>query len=344
MAVKPEEVALPPAQSLQQVIGALLFGSNKALTLDDIKTCLKQTADKEGADENAKLYAGATQREIRDVLDGIEKELARIGLGFDLIETGTGFRFQTQVAAGPWLRQLLKAEPAGRLSRPTLETLAIIAYRQPIAKSEIESIRGVAVDYIVKALMELHLIRIIGRSDLPGRPFLYGTTPSFLEHFGLKSLAELNELDPTLQRSTTAERSAKHKKPKKPEEAGAKTKGRHEMLTLDAGDLAPSPQPVNPSAEPEEELPDMEELSGALAEVLGKAKTDFDEPVFEPMGETVASETPENASSETDSSGDDEDGPEDEFDDEDEDEFDDEDEDDEEDEDDDDSDEDEEKE
>lgn len=340
MAVKPEEVALPPAQSLQQVIGALLFGSNKPLTLADINACLQQTADKEGADENAKLYAGATQRELRDVLEGIEKELARVGLGFDLIETGTGFRFQTQVAAGPWLRQLLKAAPTGRLSRPTLETLAIIAYRQPIAKSEIESIRGVAVDYIVKALMELHLIRIIGRSDLPGRPFLYGTTPSFLEHFGLKSLAELNELDPTLQRSTTAERSAKHKKPKKPEDAAAKTKGRHEMLTLDAGDLAPSPQPANPPAEPEEQLPDMEELSGALAEVLGKAKTNFDEPVFEPMGEPVEDETPD-ASSEADSSGDDEDGPEDEFDDEDEDEFDD---DDDEDDEDDDSDEDEEKE
>lgn len=294
MAVKPEEVALPPTQSLQQVIGALLFGSNKALTLDDIKACLRQTAEKEGVDANAALYAAADQREIRNVLDGIGKELSRIGLGFDLIETGTGFRFQTQVAAGPWLRQLLKAEPMGRLSRPTLETLAIIAYRQPIAKSEIESIRGVAVDYIVKALMELHLVRIIGRSDLPGRPFLYGTTPSFLEHFGLKSLAELNELDPTLQRSTSAERSAKHKKPKKVEDAATQAKkARQEWVTLDSGDLVAAPKVEAASAEPEEELPDMEELSGALAEVLGKAKTNFDEPVFETVDEAADVSAPD---------------------------------------------------
>ena len=110
---------------------------------------------------------------------------------------------------------------ARRLSRPALETLAIIAYRQPISKSEIEAIRGVVVDHIVKALMELHLIRIVGRSDLPGRPFLYGTTSTFLDHFGLKNLNELNEMDPTLQRSKTSERKAIHKKEKKKEEPAA---------------------------------------------------------------------------------------------------------------------------
>ncbi len=267
MSVKPEEVPLPVAQSLQQVVGALLFGANRTITINDIRACLKQVADT-SEDETVKLYGQMTEREIRDVLEGIKKEFQRIGVGFELVEGSTGFRFQTQVAAGRWLRHLLKAESPARLTRPTLETLAIIAYRQPISKSEIEAIRGVAVDYIVKALMELQLVRIIGRSDLPGRPFLYGTTPSFLEHFGLKSLAELNELDPTLQRSLAAERNAKHKKPKPIKELKLETE------TVQAqpaeADAAPAP------AEPQDER-SLDELTGALASALTDTNTRIDE-------------------------------------------------------------------
>ena len=159
---------------------------------------------------------------MSDVLQGIGKELERIGLGIEVVELNGGYRFQTQACCGRWLRDLLKVERPNRLSRPALETLAIIAYRQPVSKSEIESIRGVIIDHILKALMELHLVRIVGRSDLPGRPFLYGTTATFLDHFGLKSLEELNALDPTLQRSKASERKAMHKKEKKKEtpEAG----------------------------------------------------------------------------------------------------------------------------
>lgn len=215
----PDDVKLPMASSLQQIVGALLFGSDHPLTVEDIRTCLKDVAQSAGEpSETVKLFAEASPREVGDAVESIAKELSRLELGVEVAEVNGGFRFQTQPSCGRWVRNLLKIDRPNRLSRPALETLAIIAYRQPIAKSEIESIRGVVVDHIVKALMELHLIRIVGRSDLPGRPFLYGTTSTFLDHFGLKNLNELNEMDPTLQRSKASERKAVHKKEKKKEE------------------------------------------------------------------------------------------------------------------------------
>lgn len=218
----PDEVKLPLASSLQQVVGALLFGSDHPLTVEEIRACLKSVAEAEGEQsETVKLFAEASPREVGDAVESIAKELSRLELGLEVAEINGGFRFQTQPSCGRWVRNLLKIDRPNRLSRPALETLAIIAYRQPISKSEIESIRGVAVDHIVKALMELHLIRIVGRSDLPGRPFLYGTTSTFLDHFGLSNLKELNELDPTLQRSKPADRKAVHKKEKKKEPAEA---------------------------------------------------------------------------------------------------------------------------
>ena len=209
---------LPLASSLQQIVGALIFGSDRPLTVEDIRTCLREVGVD---DDQAAIFAGAAPRDVRDAIDDIAKELARLGLGIELVEQGEGFRFQTQAGGGRWLRHLLKVDRPGRLSRPALETLAIIAYRQPIAKAEIEAVRGVGVDHMIKTLMEIHLVRIVGRSELPGRPFLYGTTASFLEHFGLKHLTDLNALDPSLQRSTPAERRAIHQKTK-PEGAASR--------------------------------------------------------------------------------------------------------------------------
>jgi segregation and condensation protein B len=214
-----DPVKLPMASSLQQIVGALLFGSDHPVTVEEIRACLSSVAETDGEEsETVKLFAEASPREIGDAVESIAKELSRLGLGVEVADVNGGFRFQTQACCGRWVRNLLKLDRPNRLSRPALETLAIIAYRQPISKSEIEAIRGVVVDHIVKALMELHLIRIVGRSDLPGRPFLYGTTATFLDHFGLKSLNELNALDPTLQRSKTSERKAAHRKEKKRDE------------------------------------------------------------------------------------------------------------------------------
>ena len=215
---KSDQPKLPMASSLQQVVGALIFGADRAISIDEIRKCLVSVAEQDSEkNETIRLFADTSPREISDVIIGIGKELSRIGMGVELEEVNGAYRFQTQAASGRWLRNLLKADRPNRLSHPALETLAIIAYRQPISKSEVVAIRGVTIDHIIKSLMELHLIRIVGRSELPGRPFLYGTTPSFLEHFGLRNLKELNELDPTLQRSKKSERTAVHKKAVKKE-------------------------------------------------------------------------------------------------------------------------------
>jgi segregation and condensation protein B len=139
--------------------------------------------------------------------------------------TAGAYRLQTSSSCGRYVRALLKLDRPSRLGRASLETLAIIAYRQPLTKSEIEDIRGVDVSANIKTLMDLQLIRLVGKSELPGHPFLYGTTPLFLDHFGLASLQQLNELDPTLQRSNPKKKAELYKKPEKLElEAAAKEK------------------------------------------------------------------------------------------------------------------------
>jgi len=249
---RPEDNPLPAASSLQQVAGALVFGADHPLTVEEIRVCLREVANEDPA---AAAFAGASARDVRDALESATKELQRLKLGVELVEISGTFRFQSEACCGRWLRFLLRKERPNRLSRPSLETLAIIAYRQPIAKSEIEGIRGVVVDHILKALMELHLVRIVGRSDLPGRPFLYGTTASFLDHFGLKSLSELNEMDPTLQRSKLAERKAIHRKPAKDKEAPDSDTDLPPEAPDPAQEILGPDEPPPPDAEPVHEAP-----------------------------------------------------------------------------------------
>jgi segregation and condensation protein B len=256
-----EETPLPAASSLQQVVGALVFGADHPLSVDEIRNCLREVATEDP--ENA-TFAEATVRDVREALESLAKEFPRLQAGVELVEVGSAFRFQSQACCGRWLRCLLRKERPNRLSRPALETLAIIAYRQPIAKSEIEGIRGVTVDHILKALMELHLVRIVGRSDLPGRPFLYGTTATFLDHFGLKNLSELNEMDPTLQRTKPSER--KHA-PRKTAKTGAKA---GEETQADQADL------------PAASAPTAGRKPNLVAEVLGPSEMPSDaEPIHE---------------------------------------------------------------
>ena len=218
---KPKEPKIPLPSSLQEIVGALLFASQTPLTVTDLRQCIRGVEPEEG--ENAEVmgvYQGCTTREVEQAVHGLEKELERSGCGFRLVCAGGAYRLQTAPSCGRYVRALLKLDRPNRLSRAALETLAIIAYRQPITKSEVEQIRGVAVDMIVKTLVDLQLVRLVGRSELPGHPFLYGTTPLFLEHFGLASLSELNAIDPTLQRSNPRERAklfVKKEKPKEPE-------------------------------------------------------------------------------------------------------------------------------
>ena len=183
--------ALP---GLKQILGALIFGSNRPLSLRELRDCLVEVAEE---DASVCVYADVDNKQIREALDELAADLGRNHTGFSVRETAGGYRLQSDAECGRWLKHLLKAKPH-RLSRPALETMAIIAYRQPISRADIEVVRGVGVAHIIKALMEMQLVRIVGRSELPGRPFLYGTTHAFLDHFGLKDLKDLDKMAPMI--------------------------------------------------------------------------------------------------------------------------------------------------
>jgi len=179
---------------LKRLVGALIFGANRPLGIPEIRRCLMEVAD---LADSAAVYMDVKPAQIRDSIVELQRDLQRAGAGFNVSEVAGGFRVQSDPLCGRWLRHLLKAKPQ-RLSRPALETLAIIAHRQPVSRADLEGVRGVTVSHVIKALMETRLVRIAGRSELPGRPLLYGTTQLFLEHFGLKDLTDLNKLTPTV--------------------------------------------------------------------------------------------------------------------------------------------------
>ena len=254
---KPKEPRIAPPSSLQEIIGALLFASETPLTATDMRECVRGVEPEEGeSSEVMDVYRTCTSREIEQAIHGLEKELARSGCGFRLVCAGGAYRLQTVPTCGRYVRALLHLDKPNRLSRAALETLAIIAYRQPITKAEIEQIRGVAVDTIVKTLVDLQLVRLVGRSELPGHPFLYGTTALFLEHFGLASLGELNAIDPTLQRSNPRERAKLFQKKEKPKEEQI------ELPTVDQAKEGQTPE-EKPAEQPAEEVEGEEAATGA---------------------------------------------------------------------------------
>ena len=217
---------MPLPGSLQEIIGSLLFASETPLSATELRDAVRAVEPEEGDNkEIMEVYRTCTSKEIEAALHGLEKALEVAGAGFKLVCTGGTYGLQTVPSCGRYVRAMLEMDRPSRLGRASLETLAIIAYRQPLTKGEIEEIRGVDVTNNIKTLMDLQLIRLVGKSELPGHPFLYGTTPIFLEHFGLASLQQLNELDPTLQRSNPKKKAELYKKPGKLElEAAAKEK------------------------------------------------------------------------------------------------------------------------
>ena len=174
---------------LKQVLGALLFAARKPITAGELRAILAQVV--QNGKDAAYSFGKIQESDIRTALEQLKTEIAERNLGIILVEVAGGFRFHTDPAGGPWVRQLLNLDKPTHLSKPALETLAIIAYRQPTTRAEIEALRGVNVDAMMRHLLELQLIRMIGRSDLPGRPLMYGTTQLFLEHFGLSSVKNL---------------------------------------------------------------------------------------------------------------------------------------------------------
>ncbi|HEX2933645.1 MAG TPA: SMC-Scp complex subunit ScpB [Candidatus Binatia bacterium] len=141
----------------------------------------------------AEVLEGVDRETIQSVVNELRTELETQNRGIRLVEVAGGYQLRTPKSNADWVKKFLGGRPS-RMGKATLETLAIIAYRQPITRAEIEAIRGVDVDGVVTTLMERNLIRAVARKDVPGRPFLYGTTPEFLQLFNLKDLSQLPKL------------------------------------------------------------------------------------------------------------------------------------------------------
>src|SRR3954471_15204932 len=163
---------------MKPVLEALLFASDKPLSLVQM----------------ARVIEGAEKKTLHQVLDEMRSDYDQAGRGFKMVEVAEGWQLVTRPQHAPLIRKLGRARTGNRLSRPSLETLAIIGYKQPITKAEIEAIRGVNADGVLYSLMERRLVRTVGRKDVAGRPLLYGTTREFLQMFGLRDLGELPRL------------------------------------------------------------------------------------------------------------------------------------------------------
>jgi segregation and condensation protein B len=157
------------------VLEALLFASDTPVDLTTIREVLE-------------LHSPDA---ARDLVDTLGARLRTEERALQVIEVGGGFRLVTRPEVAPWLVKLARARTRQRLSRPALETLAIIAYRQPVSRPEVDAVRGVNSEGVLDNLLERRLVRIAGRKDTPGRPFLYETTRDFLVAFGLRDLADL---------------------------------------------------------------------------------------------------------------------------------------------------------
>ena len=161
--------------NLKYAIEAMLFASDKPLSAEQIRPALDNLAS----------------GEIRKLIEELQAEYEQANRGIRVAEIAGGFMMVTATGFAPILKKLFKDRHTERLSKQGLETLAIIAYKQPLTRTEIELLRNVNVDGVMKSLLDKNLIRISGRKKTPGRPIVYGTTRQFLEHFGLKSLNDL---------------------------------------------------------------------------------------------------------------------------------------------------------
>jgi segregation and condensation protein B len=175
--------------SLSQVIEALLFAAQKPLTARELVGAIKGAGAEDELLPNE--FARTTEAQVAAALEELKIEYVQQGRAFQLAEKAEGWQLVSDPAYAMWVRQLFPAAKPARLTPPSLETLAIIAYRQPITRADVEAVRGVAVDGVLQSLMERGLVKIGGRAEVPGRPLLYETTQFFLEHFGLRDLDEL---------------------------------------------------------------------------------------------------------------------------------------------------------
>ncbi len=181
---------------LKFILESLLFSAQKPLSPAELREVFANAAEQDDADATVKSLKKVKESELNAALEQLAKDHEAAGRSYRLTCVAGSWQFVTQPEFAPWLKALVgvKARPP-RLSQPALETLAIIAYRQPLTRAEIEQIRGVNVDGTMQTLMERGLVESTGRAEVVGRPSLYGTTPLFLEYFGLRGLEDLPAAD-----------------------------------------------------------------------------------------------------------------------------------------------------
>ncbi|MCP3930607.1 MAG: SMC-Scp complex subunit ScpB [Bacteroidetes bacterium] len=170
-------------ERLSQHIESLIFATDHAITFEEILISLEKAFD-------TNFNVEKVEEALRSLINRYQSD----EYSFEIVEIAEGFQFMTKSVFHHTVGTYLKLNNKKRLSRAALETLSIIAYKQPVPKSEMEKIRGVNCDYSIQKLLEKELVSILGRSDAPGRPLLYGTSEKFMNYFGIKSLKELPKL------------------------------------------------------------------------------------------------------------------------------------------------------
>jgi segregation and condensation protein B len=200
------------------------------------------------ADRLGGLFEEATQEQIETQLAAIREECDSRGSGIMLAEVAGGYQLATRPENASWIRKFRSVKVSSKLSRPALETLAIVAYKQPITRTEVEAIRGVNIGGIMRNLMERRLVKIVGKKDIPGKPMMYGTTPEFLQYFGLKDLSAL----PTLKEFQELEAGEEVMEEVLSGEEPADGTGREATLD-DGAAAAASDEPGDAAAEPADE-------------------------------------------------------------------------------------------
>ena len=179
--------------NLSRVIEALLFSAHKPLSTKEIADALRNAGAEDDSAPNE--FANAKPAEVAAAIEQLKIEYIQDEHGFQLAEKADGWQLASDSKYARWVRGLFPAAKPARLTSPALETLAIIAYRQPITRADVEAVRGVTIDSVLQTLMERGLVKISGRAEIPGRPLLYETTEFFLDHFGLRNLDELPNVE-----------------------------------------------------------------------------------------------------------------------------------------------------
>lgn len=231
-------------RTLKHIVEALIFASSDPISVESIQDIFQ------GLGEDGKPRR-VESMEIATAVEELNREYDQQGTAYRILKVAGGFQFATLPQYAEWVGRLYEEKARRKLSQAALETLAIIAYKQPVTRAEVEDLRGVDIASVLAALLEKNLIKIVGRKEVPGRPFLYGTTEKFLEHFGLKALSDLPQVGEIRELVEKALPREKFLNPKQ-EESQPKTESTEnpDVQASESPDTVPGPVETSPEDRP----------------------------------------------------------------------------------------------